>query len=218
MNLSPGLGDNHLFEHQFFNYKGLAKEGNLRIDEDQPYTDDGLVKIRASMVQCDLGSGRKNSCYLLVWQDDARRIIEYELSLFYDDKDFATPLNEALNAYRFMGIHGTQIVSIKHRAKALGNGASKLFAEMERGGLIRDESMPTAGYKRRRQKFIDRLKTPNSVRIYALPFGLPLKRGDRASLYARLGLYFTGDTLAFTVIENDKAQDRVIKIFANGDI
>ena len=105
MNLSPGLRDDHLFEHKFFNYKGFAKEGNLRIDEDQPYTDDGLVKIRASMVQCDLGSGRKNSRYLLVWQDDARRIIEYELSLFYDDKDFATPLNEALNAYRFMGIH-----------------------------------------------------------------------------------------------------------------
>jgi hypothetical protein len=56
------------------------------------------------------------------------------------------------------------------------------------------------------------------VRIYALPLGLPLKRGDRASFFARLGLYFTGDTLAFTVIEYDKAQDRVIKIFANGDI
>ena len=100
----------------------------------------------------------------------------------------------------------------------MGNGASKLFAEMERGGFIRDEPMPTAGYKRRRQKFIDRLKTPHSVRMYALPLGLPLKSGDRASLYARLGLYFSGDTLAFTVIENDKAQDRVIKIFANGDI
>ena len=56
------------------------------------------------------------------------------------------------------------------------------------------------------------------MRIYALPLGVLLKRGDRASLYARLGLYFTGDTLAFTVIEYDKAQDRVIKIFANGDI
>ena len=218
MNLSLGLGDNHLFEHQFFSYKGFVKEGNLRIDEDQLYTDDGLVKIRASMVQCDLGSGRKNSWYLFVWQDDMRRIIEHELSLFYDDKDFATPLNEALNAHRFMSTHGTQIVSIKHRAKALGNSASKLFAEMERGGFIRDESMSTAGYKRRRQKFIDRLKTPNSVRIYALPLGLPLKRGDRASLFTRLGLYFTGDTSAFTVIEYYKTQDRVIKLFANGDI
>ena len=56
------------------------------------------------------------------------------------------------------------------------------------------------------------------MRIYALPLELPLKRGDRASFFARLGLYFTGDTLAFTVIEYDKAQDRVIKIFANGDI
>ena len=71
-NLSPGLGDS-------------------RLREDQPYTDDGLVKIRASMVQYDLGSGRKNSWYLLVWQGDASRIIEHELFLFYDDKNFATP-------------------------------------------------------------------------------------------------------------------------------
>ena len=78
--------------------------------------------------------------------------------------------------------------------------------------------MPTAERKKRRQKFIDRLKKPNSVRIYALPLELLLKRGDRASFFARLGLYFTGDTLAFTVIEYDKAQDRVIKIFANGAI
>ena len=110
------------------------------------------------------------------------------------------------------------MISIKHRAKALGNSASKLFAEMERGGFIRDEFMQTAGYKKRLRRFIDRLKTPNSVRIYASPLGLPLKRGDRASLFASLGLYFTGDTLAFTVIEYDKAQDRVIKIFANGAI
>ena len=41
-NLSPGLGDS-------------------RLREDQPYTDDGLVKIRASMVQYNLGSGRENS-------------------------------------------------------------------------------------------------------------------------------------------------------------
>ena len=93
-----------------------------------------------------------------------------------------------------------------------------LFAEPERGGLIRDQIMLTAEHKKRRQKFIDRLKTPNSVRIYASPLGLPLKRGDRASLFASLGLYFTGDTLAFTVIEYDKAQDRVIKIFANGAV
>ena len=150
---------------------------------------------------------------------DARRIIEHELSLFYyDDKDFAMPRNKALNVHRFMGVHETQIVSIKHRAEALGNSASKLFAELERGGFIRDETVPTAGYKRRLQKFIDRLKTPNSVRIYALPLGLPLKRGDRASLFARRGLFFTSDTLAFTVIEYDKAQDRVIKIFVNVDI
>ena len=117
-----------------------------------------------------------------------------------------------------MGIHGTQIVSIKHLAKALGNSASKLFAELERGNFIRDEPMPTAGYKRRLKKFIDRLKTPNSVRIYALPLGLLLERGDRASLFTRVGFYFTNNTLAFSVIEYDKAQDRVIKIFANGDI
>jgi hypothetical protein len=61
LNLSPDLGDNHLFEHQFFNYKEFVKEGNLRIDEDQPYTDDGIVKIRANVVECDLGSGRENS-------------------------------------------------------------------------------------------------------------------------------------------------------------
>ena len=72
LNLSPDLGDS-------------------RLREDQPYTDDGLVKIRASMVQYDLGSGRKNSWYLLVWQGDASRIIEHELFLFYDDKNFATP-------------------------------------------------------------------------------------------------------------------------------
>ena len=192
--------------------------GDSRLREDQPYTDDGLVKIRASMVQCDLGSGRKNSRYLLVWQDDARRIIEHELSLFCDDKDFATPLNEALNAHRFIGFCGTQMISIKHRAKALGNSASKLFAEMERGGFIRDEFMQTAGYKKRLRRFIDRLKTPNSVRIYALPFGFPLKRGDRAFLSTRLGLLFTSNTLMLTVIEYDKAQDRVIKIFANGAI
>ena len=170
------------------------------------------------MVQCDLGSGRENFWYLAVWQDDASRIIEHELSLFYGDKDFAMPRNEALNAHRFMGIHGTQIVSIKHRAKALGNSASKLFAEMERGGFIRDEFMQTAGYKKRLRRFIDRLKTPNSVRIYALPLELPLKRGDRASLSTRLGLLFTSNTLMLTVIEYDKAQDRVIKIFANGAI
>jgi hypothetical protein len=93
-----------------------------------------------------------------------------------------------------------------------------LFAEMERGGFIRDKSMPTAGYKRRLQKFINRLKTPNSVRIYALPLGSPLQRGDRACLFARLGWLFTNNTLMFTVIEYDKAQDRVIKIFANGAI
>ena len=100
----------------------------------------------------------------------------------------------------------------------MGNGASKLFAEMERGGFIRDEFMQTAGYKKRLRRFIDRLKTPNSVRIYALPFGFPLKRGDRASLSTRLGLLFTSNTLMPTVIEYDKAQDRVIKIFANGAI
>ena len=127
------------------------------------------------------------------------------MPLFYGEKDFAMPRNEALNAHRFTGLHGTQIVSIKHRATALGNSASKLFAELERGNFIRDEPMPTAGYKRRLKKFIDRLKTPNSVRIYALPLGLPLERGDRASLFARLGLYFTGSTLAFIVIEYDKA-------------
>jgi hypothetical protein len=98
---------------------------------------------------------------LLVWQDDARRITEHELFLFYyDDKDFAMPRNEALNAHRFMGIHGTQIVSIKHRAKALGNSASKLFSELERDGFIRDQLMLTAERKKRRQKFIDRLKRP----------------------------------------------------------
>ena len=199
LNLAPGLGES-------------------RLREGQPYTDDGIVKIRASMVQCDLGSGRKNSWYLFVWQDDMRRIIEHELSLFYDDKDFATPRNEALNAHRFTGFHGTQIVSIKHRAKALGNSASKLFAEMERGNFIRDQPIPTAGYKRRLQKFIDRLKTPNSVRIYALPLGLLLERGDRASLFTRVGFYFTNNTLAFSVIEYDKAQDRVIKIYASRTI
>ena len=31
------------------------------------------------------------------------------------------------------------MISIKHRAKALGNSASKLFAEMERAGFIRDD-------------------------------------------------------------------------------
>ena len=156
LNLSPGLGDNHLFEHQFFNYKGFVEEGNLRIDEDQPYTDDGIVKIRANVVECDLGSGRENSWFLLVWQDDARRIIEHELSLFYyDEKDFAMPWNEALNAHRFMGLFGSQIIAIKHRAKALGNSASKLFAELERGSFIRDQLMPTAERKKRRQKFID---------------------------------------------------------------
>ena len=72
LNLSPSLGDS-------------------RLREDQPYTDDGLVKIRASMVQYDLGSGRKNSWYLLVWPGDASRVIEHELFLFYDDKNFATP-------------------------------------------------------------------------------------------------------------------------------
>ena len=218
LNLSPGLGDNHLFERQFLNFKGFVKGGNMRIDEDQTYTDDGLVKIRANMVECDLGGGRKNSWYLFVWQDDASRIIEHELSLFYNNKDFAMPRNEALNAHRFIGFRGTQMISIKHRAKALGNSASKLFAELERGDFIRDESMPTAGYKKRLQKFIDRLKTPDSVRIYALPLGLPLKRGDRASLFTRVGFYFTNNTLAFTVIEYDKAQDRVIKIYANGAI
>ena len=218
LNLSPGLGDDHLSEYQLIDLKGFVKGGNMRIDEDQPYTDDGLVKIRANVVQCDLGSGRENFWYLAVWQDDASRIIEHELSLFYDDKDFATPRNEALNAHRFRGLHGTQIVSIKHRAKALGNSASKLFAELERGDFIRDEPIPTAGYKRRLQEFIDRLKTPNSVRIYALPLGMPLKRGDRASLPARLGLFFHGNTRAFTVIEYDKAHDRIIKIFANGGI
>ncbi len=218
LNLSPGLGDNHLFERQFLNFKGFVKGGNMRIDEDQTYTDDGLVKIRANMVECDLGGGRKNSWYLFVWQDDASRIIEHELSLFYNNKDFAMPRNEALNAHRFIGFRGTQMISIKHRAKALGNSASKLFAEMERGGFIRDEFMQTAGYKKRLRRFIDRLKTPNSVRIYALPFGFPLKRGDRASLSTRLGLLFTSNTLMLTVIEYDKAQDRVIKIFANGAI
>ena len=154
--LSPGLGDGHLLEAaQFVNLKGFVKEGNMRIDEDQLYTDDGLVKIRTNVVQFDLGSGRENYWYLLVWHDDASRIIEHELSLFYDDKDFATPRNEALNAHRFTGFHGTQIVSIKHRAKALGNSASKLFAELERGGFIRDQLMPTAERKKRRQKFID---------------------------------------------------------------
>ncbi len=215
LNLSPGLGDDHLSEYQLIDLKGFVKEGNMRIDEDQPYTDDGLVKIRANVVQCDLGSGRENFWYLAVWQDDASRIIEHELSLFYGDKDFAMPRNEALNAHRFTGLQGTQIISIKHRAKALGNSASKLFAELERGDFIRDEPMPTAGYKRRLQKFIDRLKTPNSVRIYALPLGLPLERGDRASLFTRVGFYFTNNTLAFTVIEYDKAQDRVIKIYAS---
>ena len=78
--------------------------------------------------------------------------------------------------------------------------------------------MPTAGYKRRRQKFIDRLKTPNSVRIYALPLGLLLERGDRASLFTRVGFYFTNNTLAFSVIAYDKAQDRVIKIYASRTI
>jgi hypothetical protein len=160
----------------------------------------------------------KNSWYLFVWQDDASRIIEHELSLFYNDKDFAMPRNEALNAHRFIGFCGTQMISIKNRAKALGNSASKLFAEMERGGFIRDEFMQTAGYKKRLRRFIDRLKTPNSVRIYALPFGFPLKRGDRAFLSTRLGLLFTSNTLMLTVIEYDKAQDRVIKIFANGAI
>ena len=135
-----------------------------------------------------------------------------------NDKDFAMPRNEALNAHRFIGFRGTQMISIKHRAKALGNSASKLFAEMERGGFIRDEFMQPAGYKKRLRRFIDRLKTPNSVRIYALPFGFPLKRGDRASLSTRLGLLFTSNTLMLTVIEYDKAQDRVIKIFANGAI
>ena len=56
------------------------------------------------------------------------------------------------------------------------------------------------------------------MRIYSLPLGLPLKRGDRASLFARLGWLFTNNTLMFTVIEYDKAQDRVTKIFANGAI
>ena len=127
----------------------------MRIDEDQPYTDDGVVKIRANVVEFDLGSGRENSWLFLVWQDDARRIIEHELSLFYyDDKDFAMPRNEALNAHRFIGFRGTQMISIKHRAKALGNSASKLFAELERVGFIRDEPMPTAEYKRRLQKFL----------------------------------------------------------------
>jgi hypothetical protein len=148
LNLSPSLGDNHFFEHQFFNYKGFVQEGNLRIDEDQPYTNDGIVKIRANVVEFDLGSGLENSWFLLVWQDDARRIIEHEPPLFYcDDKDFAMPRNAALNAHRFMGIRGTQIVSIKHRAKALGNSASELFAELERGEFIRDQLMPTAEHK-----------------------------------------------------------------------
>ena len=42
----------------------------MRVDDDQPYTDDGLVKIRANMVQCDLGSGRENFWYLVVWHTD----------------------------------------------------------------------------------------------------------------------------------------------------
>ena len=84
LNLSPGLGDS-------------------RLREDQPYIDDGVVKIRANVVECDFGSGLENSWFLFVWQDDARRIIEHDLSLFYyDDKDFAMPRNETLNAHRFM--------------------------------------------------------------------------------------------------------------------
>lgn len=106
------------------------------------------------------------------------------------------------------------MISIKHRAKALGNSASKLFAEMERGDFIRNHPMPPAGYKRHLQEFIDQLQTPNSVRIYVSPLGLPLERGDRASLPARLGLFFHGNTWAFTVIEYDKAHDRIIKIYA----
>ena len=78
--------------------------------------------------------------------------------------------------------------------------------------------MLTAEHKKRRQKFTDRLKTPNNERIYASPHGVPRKRGDRASLFTRVGFYFTNNTLAFTVIEYDMAQDRVIKIFANGAI
>ena len=66
LNLSPGMGDDHLSEYQFFNLKGFVKGGNMRVDESQLYTDDGLVKIRANVVQCDLGSGRENFWYLAV--------------------------------------------------------------------------------------------------------------------------------------------------------
>jgi hypothetical protein len=125
LNLSPGLGDNHLFENQLIDYKGLVKGGNMRVDEDQPYTDDGIVKIRANMVHCDLGGGCKNVWYLVLWYDDASRIIKHELSLLYDDKDFGMPQNEALNAHRFMGTYGTQNVSIKHQASRKGVGQQR---------------------------------------------------------------------------------------------
>ena len=75
----------------------------------------------------------------------------------------------------------------------MGNSVSKLFAELERGDFIRDEPMPTAGYKRRLREFIDRVKMPNRVRIYALALGLPLQHGDRASLFARLVGYITSN-------------------------
>lgn len=69
-------------------------------------------KIEPALKRLNLSPGlgdnrlRENFWYLLVWHDDARRIIEHEFSLFYGDKDFATPRNEALNAHRFMGLHG----------------------------------------------------------------------------------------------------------------
>ena len=200
LNLFLSLGDSRLFERQLSDFRGLVNEGSIRVNEDQPNTDDGIVKIRVSMVEFDLGGGREN-LWNCLFGKVMRRIIEHELSLFYRDRDFAMPRNEALNALRFMGLLGTQNVSIKHRAKALGNSASKLFAELERGDFIRNHPMPTAGYKRRLQKFIDQLQTPNSVRIYVLPLGLPLERGDRASLFTRLGGYITSNSVqVFTVI------------------
>ncbi len=99
------------------------------------------------MVECDLGGGRKNSWYLFVWQYDASRIIEHELSLFYNDKDFRHAFNECESPTDQTGFARTQMI---HRSSRKGAGQQRkqaLFAEMERGGFIRDEFMQTAGYK-----------------------------------------------------------------------